>query len=170
MELTIKAIGLLSTGLQYDGTKEFNPKTKKEEFSSRRLNGEESSQRRHFSKAVESALKEYQEKWKEIADKHNGLVKEKTEELKKENPREKEEEKEVYDKRIDIIVAQIKEISDSLREVQGSFNELDAVKHTFEITEETKKVCKKYFEEWGDKVGFEPKDDDVLEELEEALK
>jgi len=170
MELTVKAIGLLSTGLQYDGTKEFNPKTKKEEFASRRLNGEESSQRRHFSKAVESALTEYQEKWKEIADKHNGLVKEKTEELKKENPKEEKEEGEVYKKRIDIMVAQVKEVSDSLREAQEGFNELDVIKNIFEITKETKNVCKKYFEEWGDKVGFEPKDDDVLEELEEALK
>jgi len=170
MELTAKGIGMISQSLQFDGSKELDPQTKQEVFSSRRLNGEESSQRRHFSKAVEPILKEYQEKWKETAEIHNSLIKEKTEELKKENPKEEKEELGAYNTRINIMTAQTKEVSDSLREVQKSLNELDANKHNVEITEETKNVCKKYFEEWGNKVGFEPKDDDTLEELEEALK
>ena len=139
-------------------------------FSLRRLNGKESAQRRHFSKAVEPILTEYQEKWKEIADKHNAFVKEKTGELKKENAKEEKEEKGVYNKRIDAMVGQIDEVKESLKETQKLLSELDEIRHNVEITEETKKVCKKYFEEWGDKVGFEPKDDDMLEEVEQVLK
>ena len=170
MELTIKEIGLISQCLQHDGTKELNPQTKLEVFASRRLNGEESAQRRHFSKAVQPILEKYNKDFEAIKKDHNDYIEKLTAETKKKNPKEEGQTKEEYNKKINIIMSGISGVKGRVEKVNKDIKALEEVKSKIEVTDKTMKVMKKYFKEYGDEAGFEAKDDAVVEEIEKVLK
>jgi DNA repair ATPase RecN len=165
MELSIKAINLLKHVLQFDGTKETDLRTGQEVNASRKLNGEESSQRNHFNKAVKPLLEAYQAEYKELADEFNKKAVEQTKEVKENNPKNEEETDKEYNQRINNLVVQDKEYQARVTELSVWLKEKENEIHTFEITDKTKEVVKKYYDIFGNEVGFAVGDDEVIETI-----
>lgn len=158
MQLNYSEIKLLTHVLTTTGETEMG-QDGKETLSPRRLNGEESAQRRHFVKAVKDIVENTEKTVRELSDAHNAVVKEVREE------KEKSEKKGKKDEKVDMLVAQDERVKESFMKVTKEVNELSEKKHEVELTAKTTDVIKKYFKEFGDKVGFAVGDDGIVESL-----
>lgn len=167
-QLSLDAINLLKFILTYTGEKELDDKGN-EVFVSRRLNGEESAQRRFYIKNSAGVLEVQDKKIKELAEVHNNLVKAKREELAKDFEMLEGESREDFDKRLEAKVVASDEVKTSFEKTKTELEALTRELLTVEMTEKTWDVCKKYFKEFGEKVGFMEGDDKAVELLVEKL-
>lgn len=168
LSLSYAAVKLLKHVLSYTGEKEINEKGS-EVFSPRRLNGTESSQRRHFVKTVEPLEVAVEEDIKKIQTAHNDLLIEKRKSFEKDNPRLEGEKDHDFKARLEGVLNQDAELVSSFKDVQKKVNELFDKKLEFEINDKVYGVVKKYYVDFGDKVGFADGDDEMVAELEEKL-
>jgi hypothetical protein len=159
MNLTYPAARLVKFFLSFTGEKVVNEKGE-EVDSQRKMSGEESAQRRHFAKAFEPKEVEVNEKIKQLQESHNLLVEKEKAALSADLP---EEEKVA-------ILNKDPELVASVKNLQAELIKLLNEKHDIEVTEETKKVIKKYFEDFSNKIGFLEGDDQLVEELIAELK
>jgi len=169
LSLPLKALSLIKYFLTYSGEKEINQKGE-EVDATRRLSGEESSQRRHFMKVFNPEEEKSVERLNLYLKEHQEKVEEKRKGLKEKLVKEETEKDEDYEKRINITLDSDPELIASTKEANEKIKkEYDDLK-VLEITDKTFEVLKKYFKEFGEKVGFKPGDDEAVEKLEEVLK
>ena len=164
MQLSYNAAKLLKFVIGHTGEKETNEKGD-EADSLRRLNGEESAQRRHYNKAIAELEKEVETTVKTITDKHNEKVAAKKELIKK----VKGEAEEAFQARVNTTINQDTELVESFTGINKEIKELLEAKHDVELTDKVKEFVKKYFEEFGKKAGFLEGDDVTVEELQAVL-
>jgi len=164
LSLTINAINLLKHTLIHTGSKEIAP-TGQEVNSLRTLNGEDSSQRRHFIKNSEPASKAHDEKIKEFREEVEKMRKEKAEKFEEENPKLEGEKDEIFKRRINTMVGADKEFTEKMQEINKAVGELLKVKYEFEINDKTAGVVKKCFNEYSESAGFLNDDDEGVEEI-----
>ncbi len=169
IKLTYSAIQLLKHILTTNGDKEINQKGE-EVASPRRLNGEESSQRRFYMKAIEDIVKKGDEEINALLQSHNALVEEEKKEFKEKNPKKKAETDKEYENREVISLNKNKKLLDSLEKLNETIKTLNDTAHEITLTENTTKVVKKYFTEFGTKIGFSVGDDETVSAIEESLK
>lgn len=141
----------------------------KETLSPRKLNSEESSQRRHFVKATKDITDTVEETVRELSTAHNNLVQEVRDEYKKENPIE-DETKEDAQKKEDAVINSDPKLKESVDKVNAEVKELFEEKHEITLTQKTTDFLKKYFSLWGEDPGWSAGDDAAVEEIMEALK
>lgn len=168
IELSSGALKLLKFCLFFTGEKEFNAQGV-EMNSPRRLNGEESAQRRHFVKAFDPVEKDVDGKIDEIVKEFNAAVDVKKAELKESRPRREDESKEDYEARVVDILNKDEELLEKMAKTNERTAALRREKCKLEITEKTKEVLKKYFSKFGEEYGFLSADDEYVEELDTAL-
>ena len=168
LSLSFSAINLIKHTLSTDGKKEIDGKGQ-EVLSALKLNGQESAQRRHFFKKIEEYEKTTREDLQKEIDKFNELRKSTLDELKKENKKKKDEEEKDYDERISKLLVKDKKFEKAGKDIQEFSIALNKKIVEIEVTEDTLKVLKKYFNEFGEKVGWGVGDDEVVEEIEIAL-
>lgn len=168
LNLSLKAHAMLKYVLSFTGEKEIDQKGQ-EVFSPRRLSGEESAQRRHYLKKINAVLDETQEKINEETKDMTEKINKGLEKIKKDNPQHKGEEDSKYDMRIaGILNADVKliDVNKARNDIIEKYND---EKHEIELTDKTKEVAKKYFDDYGEKIGWASGDDSIVEEIESAL-
>lgn len=181
IKLNYSEISLLRHILTTTGETELQPNGQ-EGLSPRKLNGEESSQRRWYTKATKEITEPIEAKVKEIQETHNALVETTREQYKKDNPKkesaegapeitpeQKKLDKELEKAKEDLYVSKDKDVKDSLKKAAADVEELYKEKHDVELTAKTLTFVKKYYSEWGEKVGWSIGDDEAVEQLEEVL-
>lgn len=154
MELSQNGHRILKFILTNTGEKEIG-QDGKEIDSPRRLNGEESAQRRFYLKAVDPIIAEKNEKMVKLID-------DAKEKFKKESPKKDKEKEEEYTLRMNIAFQGDKELNKAYQAVRDEKIEV-------ELEDKTITVIKKYFVEFGEKIGWQPGDDEFVEEIEKAL-
>ncbi|MFA5037053.1 MAG: hypothetical protein WC479_07755 [Candidatus Izemoplasmatales bacterium] len=169
VKLSISSVNLLKGVLSFTGEKEIDQRGN-EIASPRRMNGEESSQRRHYIKATEEEVKKVQEEINAIEKTHRELVEKLREDFKKESPKKKTETEEDYEKKLNIELSKNKELIEAVKAANKKIEDLNKTEIEFEVTDKTFEVMKKFFKEFGDKVGFGVADDEQVEELTNVLK
>ncbi len=155
MTLGQNALGLIKYILINTGEKEINAQGQ-EVDAQRRLNGEESSQRRHYLNAVNPLLDEKREKL-------NKLLETTKEAWKTANPKTEKEEEKAYEVRMSQALVKDKAFNDAVVAITQEPIEIT-------LTNKTVAVIKKYVSEFGAKVGWLAGDDLVVEEINEAIK
>lgn len=165
MQLSYNAIKLAKHVSSYTGEKEVNDKGD-ETLSPRRLNGEESAQRRHFFKAIEAKEKATDTELQSLLSAHNDKVAEARKVLEAVKMDETPEQK---DARILSGLNNNKDLVESLKNTIEKRNVLVAEKFEIELTDKTKSFLKKYFTEFGDKAGYSEGDDETVVELNTIL-
>lgn len=182
LELSSRALNLLSFTLSFDGKSELD-KDGNDVPVTRRLNGEESSQRRFFLKEAREKVKDIQDQINELLRErdefikpYNALVTEKRELAKATNQKEEGEKSSAYEGRINAIVLAdaerlqlASELDPKLVDINAKTDELQSTKVTLDLTDKTVDVCKKYFQQFGDEAGFPSGDDIAVEELTKVL-
>lgn len=170
LKLSLKSLQLLQKTINTTGDKTPDPRSGVGEIDALRLlNGEESSQRRHLNKAMEPILVDMDNKRKELVERHNNLVEDIKKDLRKKNPKNDKEKEEIYDVRIDRLTVESEKIKNSLKEIEKEFvNILGEIKE-LDLTDKTKEVIFKYFKEYGNKVGFQVDEDDMVEEINQLV-
>jgi len=155
MKLTKQALSLLKVVLTTTGEKELNLEGQ-EVTSSRRLNGEESAQRRHFLKVADPILEE-------LGKSQTDFLESAKEAYKKENPQKKGVENPAYEQGMFFALNKDKKMLEDMSKLS---------KEEVEISPNDKvtAVVKKYFEEYGEKNGWTSGDDDLVEEVSGILK
>lgn len=164
MKLSLSEIKMIQHVLRTTGEKTEDDKGN-ETYAPRTLNGEESSQRRHFNKSVKSILEAVDEKIKVAIEPHNALIKEVREKVEKGHKGKKLEEKDV-----DLLVSKDDAVQASFKKASEDVKAFGEEKQEVEVTDKTLSVIKKYYKEYSEKVGFTEGDDEVIESLEEVLK
>lgn len=168
MELSTSAILLIKHTINYTGESETDQRGQ-EVPSARRLNGEESAQRRHFAKNTESAVNKY---YKTVENERKGYdtfrneIKEK---LKIENPKGEGERDADYEGKIEGMANANEDIQKKAKELQDNVMAALKEKHIIELTEKTLAVVKKYYKEFGDKTGYPTGDDENVDEINDVL-
>src|SRR3990167_11381907 len=144
MKLSYSEIALLRHIFTTTGDTELQANGQ-EGLSPRRLNGEESSQRRHYSKAAKEIVEPIEARIKEIQETHNALVESTREQYKKDNKKEvvegakeltaeeKKAEKEAEKLKEDLYVSKYQDIKDSLKKAVADVEELYTEKHDVEF-------------------------------------
>ena len=160
MELTYNGANLLRFVLSHTGETEVNDRGQ-DVPSRRKLGGEESSQRLHFRNATEELVTSTEAKLKELSESHNKNVQEKRTELEKTTKEEAQ---------VLALLNADEELKNSVKAITEEIAEIYKVKHKIEVTDKTKKVCKKYFDLFGTEVGYVEADDNTVAELSEVLK
>lgn len=162
--LTKNACNLIKFTLSYNGEKEINVQGK-EADSARRLNAIESAQRRHFMKIVNPVIEEMQKQLQEKLEEINKIRKEAKEATDKAGDKsDKTEKKEKKHEKV--AEKEIKAKTEELNEwYRGALKEEIEVEISFEAW----KIAKKYFNEFGDKHGFQDGDDEAVEEIGDKL-
>jgi len=169
MEISYNALCLLNHTLLYTGEKEYDPIKKVEVHSSRRLNAEDSSQRRHFTKLFDPINTTATKGIQELADNYNDSVKDCRKALEEASPKKEEENDGQFELRIIQMLKEDENLKKKLEETQSKTSDLMIGKHTVELTDKTKAVCKKALNDFGESNGFAPADDDLMEELNTVL-
>lgn len=176
MELSSGSIGLLRFIVSFDGKEvggspAFGQENKQgqEVDAPRRLNGEESAQRRFFNKEADRIQKEISEVIQPIVDAHNAKSKAKRDALKPANPKDEGENEDAYEARLAQIVGKDEELRASFMDLQEKNKVALEKKHQLNLTEKTVAFLKKYYLEFSGKVGFLQGDDDMVEELNGAF-
>ena len=169
-------ITLLKHTLSFTGETELGVEGK-DVPSARKLNGKESSQRRHFIKNTEEVTKGIEEKIREMQTKHNELLEEVKKEHKAEpldeeglTPEEVKAQKALLKAQENAAVAGDPKLKESIDGINDEVKVLFEAEHEVEIRPETLEVVKKYFTEWGENIGFNVGDDAAVEALETKLK
>lgn len=160
MNLSTSAILLVRHVLTYTGEMEVGQQGN-EVLAVRRLNAEESAQRRHFFKNTEEVAGEYNNKMSQSHTDFKQFKNEFKEKLKTENPIGVDEKADLYEKKIENLTNSSKEITEKLKSVNTPIEDLLKVKNAVELTDKTKSVIKKYFSDFT----FTTSDDEVVEEI-----
>ncbi len=169
LKLSLAGFALLRYTLTFNGEKEFN--LKGEELDTpRRLRGDEAIQRRNFIKEVSVIQDEASEKINPLVNAHNVKVSGKRAEIEKVNLKKEDENAVDYEKRINNLLNAEQELTDSLKELNQQLKDINEEEREITLVDKTLGVVKKYFKEYGDKVGFVVGDDATIEQIEEALK
>ena len=155
MELSLRAVNLLKYVLSSTGEKQVNEKGAEVDVP-RRLNGEESAQRRFFFGAVKEFVDKSAEEVNAEIVKYNEFLDKKRADL-----GEAEKKDEVLQKN--------EELKEAMKELQEFIAEVNMRKVSFELKDKTVKSLKKYFVEYGGEVGFMAGDDEIVEEIEKQL-
>lgn len=186
IKLDYSEISLLRHILTTTGDTELSPDGK-EGLSPRRLNGEDSSQRRWYTKATKEVADAVETKVKEMQEAHNALVEkvrtEYKEKLKKEDekkdkkadkkektPEEVKLEKEMAKVKEDAHVSNDKSVKDSLKSTKEEIEKLFEEKYDIDLSDKTIAFVKKIFTAWGDNPGWLLGDDASVAEITETLK
>lgn len=169
LKLPLSALALLRFVLTFTGEKEMNSKGE-EVDAPRRLSGEESSQRRHFIKAIIPLQEEVTEKVNLLVKEHNAKVGVKREKLKEINQKSDSEKESDYEIRINNLLNIDVELNESLKSINKEADKFNREEHEIDVMGKTKEVVKKYFGEYGEKIGFGAVDDEWVEAIEDVLK
>lgn len=170
MKLTLGAITTLKHALINTGEKEVDEKGR-ERWTARALkNNDEICQRRFFLKNSEEAIQQFSQDRDVLEVERKQKIKEKEEEYKKENPKKKTETEEEHKERIMNLVIQDKEFVEFAKENSKKMANLENVESEIVIEGKTKEVCKKYLDEYTEKVGWTSGNDEAVAELAEKLK
>lgn len=169
LKLSTSAVTLLRHTFSYTGEKEIG-KDGQEVLSPRRLNGDDSAQRRHFFKKTADIVKSYQDVFTGNNEEFNKFSVEVRAKLTSENPQLEGEKPEDYATRINFLLSKSKEMEEKYQELDKKVLEEKKKINVIEVTDKTKEVLKKYFLEFGEKEGFVEADDEHVEEINEALK
>lgn len=170
MQLNFNEISLLRYVLATTGEKEIgrNNEGKEVEMDApRRLNGEDSAQRRHFFKNTQEFIDEIQNNLRVSGDEYRKDLEDEETKLKASEVEKAGEKEEDYNDRIKKLATS--NLSEKLVEKNKKFSETLIVKQEIEVTDKTKEVLKKYFKEFGDKIGFMSNDDEVVESINNLL-
>jgi transketolase len=168
MLLSYKAIRAIKHVLSFSGEKEMNPQGI-EVSSVRRLNGEESAQRRHFFKASKEFSEKKDEEEKAILDSQSFKIEQKKAQYRKDFPIKDLETEELFTKRLDEFLNKDAELKEVLAKTAKDIEVLNNSKTEVAMEDSTYKVVKKYFKDFSEKSGFSADDDDVVEELTDVL-
>ncbi len=168
MKLSTNAILLLKYTLSYSGQIEVG-QNGQDVLSPRKLNGEESSQRRHFFKSVEEVTTNYDKMLREEQNKVMYVQNKLKEDLKKEFTKLETEKDEEYEERINKKIVENKELIERVEEINKIIKDKQEEEQEFDITPKTLEVVKKYFVKYGDQCGFMPNDDKSVEEIERVI-
>jgi hypothetical protein len=168
MDLSLSSITLLKFVASYDGKKEVNADGK-EVDSPRRLNNEESAQRRFFLREVARVEEETKPALQAIVDGYNKFLEEKKTGYKTDNPRAEKETDEEWNKRILSLLENDQEVKDRFELVKVESLALNKKIFSLNLTQKTVDFLKKYFQIFGDEVGFLPGDDEAVQELNQAF-
>ncbi len=168
-KLSVGAVLLLRHTLGYNGEKEIG-QDGQEVASPRRLGGVESSQRRHLYKNTEGIAKGYDEKINGLKADFIHFRDQLKEKLKAENKINENENADAYEMRIGNMVIREKEFENKFKEFNaGIVAASKDMASDFELNDKTVEVVKKYYTEFGEKVGFSAGDDDSVDEINKAL-
>lgn len=176
MKLSFLEIVVLRTILNFSGDMEPG-QDGKEVLAARKLNGQESSQRRHFTKNTHEVVSKVNELAKSAPDQINELKKQKEDEYTKENPlildnlsdEEKKTVKESHVKSKNEFVNSQEDLKNLIEKLNGDYKKASEEEHEIELKQDTLIIIKKYFAEWGEKVGWLPSQDELIEKLEIKL-
>ena len=169
MKLTTNALLLLKHILSYTGETEVGPQGN-DVLSARKLNGEESSQRRSFFKNTEKITTEHTDFLRAEQDKVTVVQNKLKEELKKEFPKLEAEKDDEYETKIVNKMLVNDKLTKLFESVNKTITEAQLKVQEFEVAPKTQEVLKKYFVKYGDDCGYMPADDNSVSEIEEALK
>lgn len=167
--LSYNAIKLLKFVLSCTGEKELDERGQ-EIQSPRRLNGEESSQRRLYFKAINEIEKTVETALNELVKSHNEKVNAQKEILKTSFLKKEDQSDKDYEDYLNLMLNNDQNLVESLNQIKKGSQQLMETKQVVEIGEKVLDVLKKYFVEFGEKVGYVTGDDEVIAELEEVLK
>lgn len=162
------SLRVLRSVVSYTGEKEVGAEGK-DVPSPRRLNNEEAIQRRFFLKEAERVEKSIMDVIKPIQEKHMADLDAARAALKATSPKAEGESEEAYNTRIDKELEHDGSLVASALIVNAKDKELGEQKNEITVTDKTKAFVKKYFEEYGEKIGFEPMFDAAVEELQAVL-
>lgn len=168
MQLPYSAVLLLKHVLTYTGEKIVDGNGN-EALDSRRLNPEESSQRRHFMAAIEEKIKENQEKLNEKVEAHKAKLEEKKLKYQEKNPQSKDELYENFEKRMFAALDKDAELIALVKEIRELDKQIGDEPIELSLTEKTVAVVKKYFNQYGEKIGYPEADDKNVELINKAL-
>ena len=154
LNVSKQALSLLKVVLTTTGEKELNAEGN-EVSSPLRLSGEESSQRRHFLKAVDPILTE-------LGETQNKLFEDVKEAYRKSSPQGEMKEG-------DYNIQMIKALNQDDKFTED-IAALTSEKVEVKVSSNVIAVVKKYFEAYGDKNGWTVGDDGLVEEVIAALK
>ena len=154
INLSQGGFNILKYTLTVTGEKEVNSQGI-EVDSQRRLNGEDSAQRRFFLKIVNPLLEEKRGEAQKLLDEHKEV-------WKKENVKGEEETEKEYETRLNVEMVGNKKLNDEIGEILKTKMEVDLTNKTFD-------VVKKYYNEFGDKNGWLVGDDEIVEEINAEL-
>ena len=154
INLSQGGFNILRYTLTVTGEKEVNSQGV-EVDSQRRLNGEDSAQRRFFLKIVNPLLEEKRGEAQKLLDDYK-------EAWKKENLKKEEEADKEYETRLNVVIMGDKELNEKIGEILKTKMEVDLTNKTFD-------VVKKYYNEFGDKNGWLVGDDEIVEEINAEL-
>lgn len=169
MKLSYNAIQVLKNIILFTGEKEVNAQGN-DVLVTRRLNVDESSQRRFFLEEIKSTEKEVNSKVQPLVQAHNQLISDKQKEVKEKNPIGEKESVEVYEKRINVMLNGDIDLVQSAQSVNAEIQNQSNVVFDVNVTDKTSKVLKKYFVEYGVNYGFHPSEDKIVEEITNELK
>ena len=169
LNLTTQAYTLLKYVLSFTGEKEVNQKDE-EVLSARKLNSEESSQRRHFFANTKELFSDYEQKVAELRNEYNKQLEKKKTELKEKIKKAKEETNDDYNTKINDLAIKDKDLIVLVKVINDDVGKLNQERTSVEITNKTLDVLKKYFLEYGTNIGWGVGDDELVDEIEEQLK
>ncbi len=164
MKVSYNALRLLRHVLTYTGEIELNQEGK-EVPTSRRLNGEESSQRNHFRKNSQAPMEAVEKAAQAVYDPHNEKVKVKKEALQAANPKREEESDSIYESRINALLNEDTELKEGVKVVNEEVRAITDAPVEVEVSDKTKAVLKKYFEVFGNEAGYGDGDDNAVSEV-----
>ena len=172
MQLSTRGISLARYVLSFTDEKVVGPGGQ-EMNATRRLNGEDSSQRRHFFKNTEEFLRDADEQIKSAQKEYNARLAEIKSPIQAQNPKAKDESTEDYNDRIVSITKLDKALAEELSRIWTEMNEkIDEARQAMcevETTEKVEALLKKCFLEYGDKAVFSSGEDAGAEEICVAL-
>lgn len=175
IKLSINAINLLRYVLAHNGEKEvkevrqFGAPMQVEVDAPRRLGGVESSQRRHFYKATDDILTEYNDEVRKRSDAFTEFKKTEEKNIKDSNPKEENEDDKKYNARITAKVNAAQTVKDRMKEINEDFKTLSEIKHDVELSDKTTEVVKKYYLQFGEEIGYTTGDDDIVDEINQVF-
>ena len=167
--LSQQAAGLIKYTLVYTGEKEINARGQ-EVDAQRRLNGEDSAQRRFFITKVDPIIEEKQTRINNITTEAKKVLETAKEDWKKANVKIDKEEDKAYETRMNIALTADKELNEKIKAFNESISLINKETVEVELTDKTIAVVKKYVKEFGDKAGWLTADEEFVQEINEALK
>ncbi len=167
LNLSLQAHTLIKHTLTFTGESEVNGKGE-DVLASRKLNGEESSQRRHYFKTINPTIDEKQKVLQETVKEFNEKITKISEKLKLKTPQGKEKD-EVYEAKINRQVNAEPKVKEWMEELNKLVEKNNEEMLEVELTDKTVEVVKKYFKEYDENVGWNVGDDKLVEEIQAKL-
>lgn len=164
MNISVNSANLLKFVVSYTGQKELNPEGQ-EVLSLRRLNGDESSQRRFFVKALEELLKPSQTQITEMKTKFDEFIQERRTAVQEAAPKAEDESDDAFNTRVALALNQDAALKAEVLIYRASQVAVGVQKIEVAVAEKTKDFLKKYFVLYGNEVGYFSDDDESVDEL-----